>query len=286
MKVNKSHITLLLTFLSLGYTVEAQTVSVQKEDVQGDVILDLSVDKKDDVLLIQEENPTEQQEQEKILAEEAKKSHENYLIALQIKKMDEIQGYINNGANINVDIYEKNKAIHLSASHGDINYFNFLINNGANVSAVNDNGENIWLIGAKSKTIDFLTHIKKTLKEKDFKQLLNQRDKYNRNALHNQVLYTYVLNEPFMDFLLANGVNINEQDINGRTPLNYAISSRKWPMIEYLLKNKASLESKDENGVTVEDHLLNNLDILEVHRVVRFLSERGQAIIKDRTNSM
>ncbi len=276
----------LITLLSLSYNVKAQTISVQKEDVKDNVILDLTVEKKDDVLLIQEENLSEKAEEEKNALEKAKKAQEDFLIALQVKKLDQIQEYINNGANINIDIYEKNKAVHISASHGDVNYFNFLNNNGANILAVNGNGENIWLIGAKNRNMDFLSNLKKVAKEKDFKQLLTQRDKYKRNALHNYVLYTYSLNEKFIDFLISNGVNVNEQDVNGRTPINYAIASRKWNIIEYLLKNKGSLEIKDENGVTVEQHLLERMDVIEIHKVVNYLSEKGKAVVRDRIKSM
>ncbi|KAF6038604.1 hypothetical protein EB796_003104 [Bugula neritina] len=53
--------------------------------------------------------------------------------------------------------------------------------------------------------------------------------------------------------LILNGINLDAQDVHGKTALHYAVASDCVELVKVLLKNKSSVDIKDNNGSTVKD---------------------------------
>lgn len=239
-----------------------------------------------DVILVQEDNVIEKlikDEEEGVIIE-----YEDYIdelkISLQSKNLEVIQEILNsdNETDININLYEGNKAIHIAANHLDINYYNFLINNNADINLVNKKEENIFLIGSKNKDLSFIKHLEATLSPTIFKSLVNKKDIYQRTGLHNYINNNELFDSENIDYFIKIGLSINEQDIEGKTVLNYAIKQNNWDTLAYLLKNNGSLIVKDKEGITVEEHIMNEINILEVHKVYSYLSDKNKNIVQDK----
>jgi ankyrin repeat protein len=54
--------------------------------------------------------------------------------------------------------------------------------------------------------------------------------------------------------LVGKGVNINDKDERGKTPLMYAILYKQTDIISFLIQNGAKLTTKDSRGFVVSDY--------------------------------
>ena len=71
--------------------------------------------------------------------------------------------------------------------------------------------------------------------------------------------------------LVQNGVNINEADSNGSTPLMHAISERKVDVAKYLIESGADLKAKDKYGHDALIYAVENRQI----EIMKLLIDKG-----------
>jgi ankyrin repeat protein len=214
---------------------------------QDDVILN----KKDDDIIIDKTNIIEEKEttpsvKVNIWSSTVQKYNRNY---------EDIEKLILNGQNINQDVVDSYNMILLASSQNDNKLFNLSVNYNADINSVNKNGQNILYFFAKNENIDGI----KYLIEKNIFTKLNKVDKTNRNSLHSFMLGKSS-NLDVLKLLLNNKVNVNQQDINGQTPIMYAIVDRKWDVVKLLLSNSDN-NLKDNWGQNLNYYLKNYQDL-------------------------
>jgi ankyrin repeat protein len=148
-----------------------------------------------------------------------------------------LQYLISNGANADIPtqliIAISHDFLNLAISYGDLNMIKYLIERGGNVNITNNRNENLLFSVINSSS-------------------------------PNRIL--------MMDYLIRNGININEQNIQGFTPLMYAIiycnNINDVEIIEYLINNGADINTiKNNRGFTAYDMVVfsfNKFNILEL----------------------
>lgn len=135
---------------------------------------------------------------------------ENDLIALE--KMFDL------GADANSMIDDKPILFHAVSEGASEEIFDFLIEEGAKVNAVNKDGKNLLVY--------LTTHVKKS-----------------------SSLYEYFIEQ---------GVNINRPDNSGNTPLIAAVKEKETRLIDLLLKSKANPNLKNSEGYTALAYAMGN----------------------------
>jgi ankyrin repeat protein len=82
---------------------------------------------------------------------------------------------------------------------------------------------------------------------------INRTDNDDYSALH-VALLTNIENQKarieVINFLIDNGIDVNIQDLNGRTALHYAIEQYNLTLIQKLLNHDANMHITDENGIS------------------------------------
>lgn len=77
---------------------------------------------------------------------------------------------------------------------------------------------------------------------------LNQRERtYQQNCLHIACNRGFV---ELVEYFLAKGMDVNEVDVDGYTPLHIAVYSKKYEIVKLLLEKGADKTKKMENGKT------------------------------------
>ena len=121
--------------------------------------------------------------------------------------------------------------LHYASFRGNLKIMKLLISNHADINALSLNGLNMLhkaAQGNKPSAIIFYN--------KKYNMDLNATDNDNLNALH---LATISGMDSSLVYLLSLGMDPNAQDINGNTPLHYAVKYNQIRIIKKLLQNGA-----------------------------------------------
>ena len=126
----------------------------------------------------------------------------------------------------------------------------FLIENGANINFINNQGENLLFLARN-------TNILRLLIERGLD--INSRDSRGRTPLHSSI--EEVPNFEKFIFLIENGADPNLRDSEGKTPINYA--EENITIINQQLNDPRSGLTQD-NITDFEEQLENNIQIIRI----------------------
>lgn len=281
MPIKKYSILLVLSliyFNSFALAQDSDNHVTESKESRNTALDDLKTNKDDEVLFVQKENLVEEREKKVIMGKQ-------FPYVLQTKDYEKISFFLKHGANINIPIYEKNTAVHISAMHGDIEYLNFLIKNKANLLLVNARNQNILYLAAQGGNVRYLEELKEVLKDKEFTIMLTQKADFGRSPIHALVLSNKTKRADLAEtllFLVKNGADINAKDENGQTPLHYMAAMREWKTLEVLLKLNGGMQIKDNNDKTVQDYVLERMTITQIHGVYKYMNKEGKSIIEEK----
>ncbi len=123
-----------------------------------------------------------------------------------------------------------------------------------------------WTSSAFSQSL-FNIYAKRDIKK--FEQHIKKKpDLANSQENGNFIIHLVTRNNslPFLKILVDNGSNINQQDIQGYTPLYYAVINGNREISLYLLENDADVNSRDadKNSLLVVAVQNNDLDICKL----------------------
>ncbi|MHB9147046.1 MAG: ankyrin repeat domain-containing protein [Candidatus Amoebophilus sp.] len=158
-----------------------------------------------------------------------------------------------------------------AAKNGDIELVKYLIGQGAEVNAKDNNGRTVLLIAAfngRLATVKWLLENGASLEEKD---------KYGFTALLLAAVNGHI---DTLKWLLANGASLEEKSNNGNTVLLIAAFNGRLATVKWLLENGASLEEKDNNGFTALLIAARNGHLA----TVKWLLENGSSLEEKNNN--
>lgn len=195
---------------------------------------------------------------------------------------------INKGADINLENILGITPIHFAAEIGNLEFFEILLNKGADLNLVCRKENNILHYAVKGRNKDIVarcleeSNVDITMKNQDgyspiafavqtgdeaiISQLISQA--VNLSVLSGQketsLLHeaTFSENINVLKILLKEGLSIDSQNINGETPLHYAVKNAEFAMIDALLKLGAKIDAKDKGGLTPFDYAITEEKLL------------------------
>ncbi|XP_027198545.2 protein phosphatase 1 regulatory subunit 16A-like [Dermatophagoides pteronyssinus] len=136
------------------------------------------------------------------------------------------------GANVNAKDSEQWTPLHAAATCGHLNLIKLLIENNADLLAVNADGNMPYDICEDEQTLDYIEA--EMAKRGITQELIDQI----RLKTENQMLFD-------MKELIQNGYDINLKDEQGATPLHIAAANGYLSVIEFLIDNNASIDECD-----------------------------------------
>lgn len=158
--------------------------------------------------------------------------------------------------------------LHYGAKGEAIEVINYLVKNGANIKAKDQEGKQP--IHYASKTNLYKTNAVEVIKYLiNFGANINAKDHQGKQPIHyaseggNLVVLEYFIN--------VLKLNINERDKDGYTPLHYACSgiNSTVDLVKWFIKNNANLTAKSKNGTTPILQAVYN----QKNDIVKFLIE-------------
>ena len=144
-------------------------------------------------------------------------------------------------------INQKNKLgftpLHYACYNGNMKLIKLLINNGADVNLVNNNGLNVLHLAAQGNQatpIYYFIH--------KYKMNVNSTDKMGNTSLHWACFFN---NDKVFNFLLlCDKININIKNKNGFTPLHFSVLSRNIKAIKKLITSGGDITIKNNENQT------------------------------------
>ena len=149
--------------------------------------------------------------------------------------------------------------LHAAASGGYAMLVELLLKNGAKVNVINGSGLtplHLAVMGAHKAIVEILAANKadinaKASPEQPFTIVGTNNQRINISQGITPLHFAIKMNYPeIVEFLLANGANVNTATENGWTPLHIAADSILKKMVETLLKHKADVNAKTKDGLT------------------------------------
>jgi len=155
---------------------------------------------------------------------------------------------LNKGAEIDKpDIYG-NTPLHAAVEAGHINIVKLLLDNGANINKTNNNEYTPLYTAVEIERPDIVDLLLKKGAKIRFES------KPNTTPIHHISIYeTGDIGVELLNVFIKNGVNINEQDIHGYTPLHIASTNNNYKIAKVLIENSDNLDIKTDNGKTAFD---------------------------------
>ena len=144
-------------------------------------------------------------------------------------------------------INQKNKAgftpLHYACYNGNIKLIKLLINNGADINIINNNGLNVLHMASQgNKTTPLYYFIHK------YRMNINSTDKLGNTCLHWACFYN---NDKVLNFLLlCENININIKNKNGFTPLHFSILGNNIKAIKKLITAGGDISIKNNKNET------------------------------------
>ncbi|KRX10942.1 Ankyrin repeat-containing domain [Pseudocohnilembus persalinus] len=124
--------------------------------------------------------------------------------------------------------------IHFAAARGDINVFELLINEGADINIVDKEGNNAFFTAISHYHLELVKYLVEKMN-----QDVNQKKGDGQTALH---VACNIGDVKIAEYLIEKKAEINASCEYGK-PINWAVAVQQVPLIKLLLKNKA-----DPNG--------------------------------------
>ena len=144
-------------------------------------------------------------------------------------------------------INQKNKAgftaLHYACYNGNIKLIKLLVNNGADINIVNNNGLNLLHLATQgNQTTPLYYFIHK------YKMNINSIDNLGNSCLHWACFYH---NDKALNFLLlCNKININIKNKNGFTPLHFCVLGKNIKAIKKLITAGGDISIKNNENKT------------------------------------
>lgn len=131
---------------------------------------------------------------------------------------------------------------------------NILLDAGANPSAVNSGGSNMLMYACSTRdiTIDTLCKILELNID------INARDNKGKTCLHRLIYFELENYAEKIKLLIDNGVDVDAQDLKGRTPLLVATKRRTINEVQLLIDAGANINHIDKRGHNVFKFLVRN----------------------------
>lgn len=176
-------------------------------------------------------------------------------------------------------VIDGNTLLILSAMQSNENLEKIGIKHGGNIYLKNTYDETAIHWAAASNNLNIIQNlfIKTPI---DLNQILT---KQNLTPLHYNILYSN--NILITKFLLKYQSNLEAKDINGLTPLHYAVMFDKIEQAKLLVANGYSMSSKDNEGQSVEDYVVNKSSVDMMNALYNNLSKESQSAIKLRASN-
>lgn len=192
-----------------------------------------------------------------------------------------IEKTLQSGQNANQGIFEGSSMLHLAAWQNDEKLFRLGLQYGGNLSVVNKNGETALHWAAYSKNPNIISL---TFSDKSALKLINKTNKTGRTPLHFNALQWG--NIEVAKILIAQKADLNIKDINGQTPLHYALSGRKWDLAKLYIDSGADTSIKDKNDEGFDDYVMSKGDTEAFKLFYPYLNSSNQSIIKARLGAL
>ena len=170
------------------------------------------------------------------------KENENKDVALMMasftKNREILEFLIENGADVNAKNNDGWTILMLACRWEQIHMVEMLLKNGADVNAKHNKGNTALMIASFTKNLKIVEF----LIEKGAD--VNAKDKYGETA------HMRCRDSTIVELLLKNGADVNAKNNDGWTILMLACRWGHLPMVEMLLKNGADVNAKDNEGNT------------------------------------
>lgn len=196
---------------------------------------------------------TNVEEDNQILFVQNKYDDLNWQRAIQSTQPDfeHIAEFLNQGFSIDKPVFEDgNNMLILGAMQNRSSLVNFAVNNGANLSHTNKEGQNVFYWAAANQDTEILNNL---LEKNKSSNLINKVDKLGRTPLH---VASAKNNIEAVKLLLKNNADMNIKDKDGRTPLFYALTSKSYQVASFLLEKNRDISLADKQGSTIESLIL------------------------------
>ena len=144
------------------------------------------------------------------------------------------------GADVKQNDERQTSAIFFAAAGGNLTIFKKLCDIDKSVS--NEEGVTPCMFAAKMGKIDIIKYIWSRNKSE-----ITMEDASGMQAVHYAAKYGHV---GVVDFLLSQGVKVDEKDSCNFTPLIYAAECGSTELVEYLISKKAKVNEKTRYGMT------------------------------------
>lgn len=188
-----------------------------------------------------------------------------------------IEKTLKNGQNPNQSIFDGSSMLHLAAWQNDEQLFRLGLKYGGQINKINNNGETVLHWAAYSNNPNI---IKMALADKNIQKIINKQNKKGRTPLHFNALQWG--NLEVAKSLILKGADLNIKDINGQTPLDYALALRKWDLAKLYIDSGADLTLKDNNGKGINEYIMENGDLEAFKLFYKYLTPENQSILKSR----
>jgi len=164
------------------------------------------------------------------------------------------EDYLQWGINPNALNKDGQSALHLAVTTKNLKMINLLLKNNADIDLLNINGETPLVDACKDKKPHFTTILILLSKGANFNAVTADR-KQNLLCL----LATHSDNLTLIERIIQTyGVDINQPDITGRSPLIYACIANIITIAELLIKHGANVNQTDQSGNIAASFALRN----------------------------
>jgi len=157
----------------------------------------------------------------------------------------QLQQLVMSGANVNMHDYDRRTPLHLSASEGKLEACKYLIEQNAEINAV-DRWGNTPLADALREKHDQVARY--------LYQIGGRTDRYNSELLFSSADGRLEDVKRYVE----TGVNVNMKDYDRRTPLHVASAEGRFEVVKYLLSKGADRDALDRwNNTPYDDAILH-----------------------------
>lgn len=183
--------------------------------------------------------------------------------ALAHDKLETAKFLIEAGADVNIGTsgWKRNgPPIHLA--NGNIEIMALLLNHGADIHALNKEGQNVIhsLVSSHSGGIDDIATLEYFLEQKVD---INGKDEDGQTPIWGCIEFNRI---DLLESLIEHGADIEAADKHGRTPLWFAGRNKKTVMVKLLLQYGAKVDVKNKYGKSLKEDLSSSIygDIPEI----------------------
>lgn len=171
----------------------------------------------------------------------------DYVIGLMIESachgyLDNMEFLLDKGLDIDLKLKKSNTALHYAVGEDNLESVKFLLNHGANVNVKGQKEATPSLIAASKGCIKVL----KVLLDAGAANI-HARDATGKSFLHHAVIGVNLTKDikprqQVIKLLLEKGLEVNDKDQSGQTPLHFAVFRESFELVEFLLKNGAGVD--------------------------------------------